>query len=90
MQRAGVESILGIRKEGDRLRVDPSIPKTWTEFDVTLRHGASRYDIHVENPEGVERGVMSASLDGDDIRGAPLSLPLVDDGATRRLVVRLG
>ena len=90
MQRAGVESILGVRLEGDTLRVDPCIPKNWTGFDVSLRHGASRYDIRVDNPDGVERGVVSVSIDGDDSHVEPRSLPLVDDGITRRVNVRMG
>jgi cyclic beta-1,2-glucan synthetase len=90
MQRAGVEGILGIRLEGDTLRVNPCIPKGWTGFDVSLRHGASRYDICVENPSGVERGVVSVSVDGDDIHGIPAILQLCADGRTRRVAVRMG
>jgi len=90
MQRAGVESILGIRLEGNWLCVDPCIPKAWTGFDIALRHGASRYEIHVENPESVENGVIFAALDGNEVNANPLRLPLADDGAMHRLVVRLG
>jgi cyclic beta-1,2-glucan synthetase len=90
MQRAGVESILGVRLEGGVLCIDPCIPKAWTGFDVSLRHGASRYDIRVENPDGVERGVAFASLDGATIPTSPLRVALCDDGAIRRIVVRLG
>lgn len=86
MQRAGVEEILGIRKEGDRLHVDPCIPKGWTGFDVSLLHDASRYDICVENPLGVERGVVSVSVDGEDLD----CVPLCADGRARRVVVRMG
>ncbi|MBB4199779.1 glycosyl transferase [Rhodoblastus sphagnicola] len=89
MQRAGLESILGVRREGDTLHVDPCIPKSWSSFEVTLRHGDSSYEIRVENPDGVERGVVSASIDGE-VNLEPRGLPLVDDGATRRVVVRLG
>ena len=64
MQRAGIESILGLRLEGDRLCVDPCIPKEWPGFEASLQHGSSRYEIRVENPEGVEHGVVCASVDG--------------------------
>ncbi len=90
MQRAGVESILGMRLEGDRLCVDPCIPNDWPGFTLSLRHGSSRYEICVENPDAVERGVVFAALDGEEVDVRPLSLPLADDGATRRLVIRLG
>ena len=32
MQRAGVESILGLRLRGDALELDPCIPKSWPGF----------------------------------------------------------
>ena len=50
MQRAGVESILGLRVRGDVLELDPCIPKDWPRFEMTLRHRSARYEIVVENP----------------------------------------
>jgi cyclic beta-1,2-glucan synthetase len=90
MQRAGVESILGLRLAGDTLHLDPCIPKAWPGFEIVLRHGAARYEIRVDNPEGAGRGIASAMLDETSITARPLRLILVDDGATHRLAVRLG
>ncbi|MDR3448543.1 MAG: glycosyltransferase 36 associated protein, partial [Alphaproteobacteria bacterium] len=90
MQRAGLESILGMRLEGDCFCVDPCIPKTWAGFELTLRRGSSRYEIRVENPAGVERGVVFAAMDDAEIAAQPPRLPLVDDGAAHRIVIRLG
>jgi cyclic beta-1,2-glucan synthetase len=90
MQRTGVESILGLRIEGGTLRLDPCIPRSWPGFEMKLRHGASRYDIVVENPRGVQRGVASAELDGVTVVARPLSVSLKDDGAIHRIQVRLG
>ena len=89
MQRAGVESILGLRIEGSTLRLEPCIPRSWPRFEIMLRHGASRYEIVVD-PQGVQRGVAAAELDGMTIPVRPLSVPLKDDGAVHRLQVRLG
>ena len=90
MQRAGVESILGLRIEGKMLRLDPCIPRSWPRFEITLQHGTSRYEIVVENPKGVQRSVVSAEFDGATIVAMPLSVSLMDDGAIHRLHVRLG
>ena len=90
MQRAGVESILGMRLQGDVLRLDPCIPKTWSGFEISLRYRSSRYEITVENPASVERGVAFAAVDETNIADRPLRLQLKDDGVTHRLLVRLG
>ena len=89
MQRAGIESILGLHVQGSSLRLAPCIPRTWPGFEVTLRHGSATYEIRVENPDGRESGVRTAKLDGKAIDGRPLIIPLIDDGATRRLCVVL-
>jgi cyclic beta-1,2-glucan synthetase len=90
MQRAGVESILGLRIEGGALHLSPCIPGSWPRYEISLRHGASRYEITVDNPHGVQRGVASAELDGVTVTARPLAVALADDGAVHRLVVRLG
>ena len=90
MQRAGIESILGLRVERTSLYLDPCIPNVWPGFELTLRHGSARYEILVENPDGVGRGIASAQLDEQTILERPLRLPLADDGLTHRLRVRLG
>ena len=69
---------------------DPCIPKSWPGFEIALQHGASRYEIVVENPQSVQRGVAAAELDGAMIAARPLSIPLKDDGTVHRLRVQLG
>ena len=90
MQRAGIESILGMRRRGDGLHLDPCIPKSWPGFTIFLRHGTSRYELQVDNPDGVGRGVVSATIDETRIVERPLHLTLVDDGRKHILKVRLG
>jgi cyclic beta-1,2-glucan synthetase len=90
MQRAGVESILGLRVRGDVLELSPCIATSWPQFEVTLRYRSARYEILVENPNGASRGIVSAELDGIAVLARPLRLTLADDGATHHVLVRLG
>ena len=90
MQRAGVESILGLRLQGEVLLLDPCISTAWPGFEMTLRHRSARYEIVVDNPNKVQRGVAFATIDGGIIAERPLRLLLKDDGITHRLFVRLG
>ncbi len=64
MQRAGIESILGLRIRGAGFDLDPCIPKSWAKYEMTLRRGSSYYEIVVDNPAGVNRGVSFAEMDG--------------------------
>lgn len=90
LYRAGLESLLGLRRRGDLLLVDPCVPRHWPGFRVTYRHGPTQYDIEVENPDGVSRGVAEAVLDGAPLPQGPVRLPLRTEGGVRRLRVRLG
>jgi cyclic beta-1,2-glucan synthetase len=55
-----------------------------------FRYHSARYDIAVENPRGVSRGVTGVELDGVALAGAGAPIPLKDDGATHRVRVILG
>ena len=90
LYRAGLESILGFRRRAGVLEIDPCIPKAWPRFEITFRHGSARYEIAVENPDGVSRGVTRVELDGEALPGRTTRIPLADDGATHRVRVVLG
>jgi cyclic beta-1,2-glucan synthetase len=90
LQRAGVESLLGLRFRGATLLIDPCIPKAWPKYEATLRYRTARYSIFVENPIGVCRGVVFACVDGVEITDRPLRVALNDDGGRHRVDVRLG
>lgn len=47
MHRAGVEGILGIRREGDCLVVAPCIPSAWPGFEATVTLGGAACRIEV-------------------------------------------
>jgi cyclic beta-1,2-glucan synthetase len=88
MYRAGLESILGLRRRGDTFVVDPCIPSSWPEYEIAWRVRSARYVITVSNPERQCRGVLEASLDGVAVDAG--AVPLVDDGRTHHLRVVLG
>jgi cyclic beta-1,2-glucan synthetase len=89
LYRAGLERILGFRKQGSALCIDPCIPRTWKSFEITYRHGGTLYRITVENPKGVCRGVSHVRLDGTLLSEEAL-VPLSDDGSQHRVQVLLG
>jgi cyclic beta-1,2-glucan synthetase len=90
MYRAGLESILGFRLRGAKLVLDPCIPKTWPSFGIQFRYHSARYDIRVENPRGVSRGIVRTELDGVTLPGNHAKILLADDGAAHDVRIVLG
>ncbi|MDR0680426.1 MAG: hypothetical protein LBG15_01040 [Dysgonamonadaceae bacterium] len=60
--------ILGIRPDYAGLTIDPCIPR-WERFTVNRRFRGKRMKIRVENPEKIEKGVKSITLNGKTIEG---------------------
>ncbi len=93
LYRAGVEALLGFRLQGERLRIDPCIPKHWAGFRIIYnrrgRQRLTRYEIVVENPDHVCRGLVGVNLDGK-ARPPENAIDLSDDGQTHSLRIVLG
>ena len=90
MYRAGIESILGLRLQGAFLLLAPCIPKHWPRFEIVFQYASTRYEIAVENPHGVSRGITRAEFDGQALPGNQVRVPLAQDGAIHRVRVVLG
>ena len=67
MYRAGLEWILGFRLRGEALLFDPCIPSSWRGYEITFKYHSARYEISVENPRRVSRGVTFVELDGETL-----------------------
>jgi len=87
MYRMLVESLLGLRREGDRLHIDPRVPDAWERWTVDWRHGRTRYHIEFVRKPGDAR-VADISVDGQLLPGC--SIDLVDDGSGHEVLVRFG
>jgi cyclic beta-1,2-glucan synthetase len=85
-----VEWILGFRLRGTSLIIDPCIPRAWPRYEIMFRYRSAHYEIAVENPAGVSRGVVRTELDGHPVEHVATGIPIVDDGATHRIRVVLG
>jgi cyclic beta-1,2-glucan glucanotransferase len=90
LYRAGIEAILGLRLQGAFLLLAPCVPNAWPRFEVVFKYRSARYEIAVENPHGVSRGVAQVDLDGKTLPGGPARVPLADDGLAHKLRVILG
>jgi cyclic beta-1,2-glucan synthetase len=85
MYRAGIEGILGIRREGAFFVVNPCIPSAWPGFEATVKVGSSHYDISIEAPSHRCRDVSCATLDGAPLSCANGQVRVALDGKPHRL-----
>jgi cyclic beta-1,2-glucan synthetase len=74
MYRLLTESLLGLQREGDLLRIRPCLPADWPEYGIQYRHGASIYLVQVTQ---VAEGPAVLRLDG--VARPDMAIPLVDD-----------
>jgi cyclic beta-1,2-glucan synthetase len=87
MYRAGLEGILGIRREGDFIVVDPCIPAEWSGYEATVKVGLTRYDIRVDTSAHGLGDTWQAVLDGSHICCAEGRVRVPLDGRTHSLRV---
>lgn len=89
MYRAGLEWLLGFRVRKQRLYLDPCIPKTWREYRIRFQYHSAVYEIHIENPKGVCKGVGRLEADSALLNPSE-GISLADDGQVHRVRAVLG
>jgi cellobiose phosphorylase len=85
---AGIRYILGIKKVGNKLNINPCIPSEWKEFQVEYKYLNTLYKIYVKNPKGVCLGVKRVVLDNNFIDNNEIIL--TNDEKTHIIEVELG
>jgi cyclic beta-1,2-glucan synthetase len=88
MYRVWTEEMLGIKKRGDRLFIDPVIPDWWDGFKVTLRQGEAVYLIDIQNPDHIQKGIAWIDLDGRRLKDE--YIPLESEPVKHIVQVRMG
>jgi cellobiose phosphorylase len=78
MYRLLVESLLGRRREGDMLWLEPCIPADCPQYVVTDRDHSSRY-------RNVVRASPTPALRIDGVQVSDACIALHDDGATHEV-----
>ena len=71
--KTGIENILGFRKQGNQLTLEPRVPTEWQEFTIRYHYGSALYIIRYQRT-----GTPNAT---------PNVVNLVDDGQTHEVVI---
>jgi cyclic beta-1,2-glucan glucanotransferase len=87
MYRAGLEAILGLKRRGAVLVIEPCLPPEWTRVDVTYRVGGTTYEIAVDADCATPRQVAHVTVDGAEAPDG--AVRLVDDGGRHAVAVAM-
>ena len=86
LYRLMIESLLGVNREGDRLRITPCIPAHWPGYSITYRFGQTTYHLDIiQQASASHAAAIQVSLNGQPQDDA--SFALVDDQAEHRVDV---
>ncbi|HET9589898.1 MAG TPA: glucoamylase family protein [Anaerolineales bacterium] len=88
MTRLVVEKVLGLRREGNTLRIEPCIPADWREYEIRYRFGRTIYHLRVENSPGAEIDAAKMTMDGKTLKAREIALE--DDSREHNVLITLG
>jgi cyclic beta-1,2-glucan synthetase len=88
MYQAAIRGLLGLRRGGDTMSVNPCIPAVWPHYSLEWTIGRTQYRFSVSNPDHRSQGVASATLDGVAVNAQ--AIPFADDGAVHEVTIVLG
>ncbi len=87
MYRLLIETLLGINREGDRLRLVPRMPAAWNTYKVHYRFRQTVYHITFTRQAAETMAAPQLLLDGVLLAGE--LLPLIDDQREHRVDFRI-
>jgi cellobiose phosphorylase len=85
--RGMCEGILGVRRDYEGLRIQPSFPADWDSAEITRQFRGAAYHVVICNPDHLAQADVRITVDGHQIKGN--LLPDYHDGRTHEVTVRL-
>ena len=83
-----IETLLGLNPGADKLRLDPRLPRDWTDCKIHYRHRETLY--HIAITKTAPEAVRLAAVTVDGVAQLDLAIPLIDDHAEHTVAVELG
>ena len=80
--KVGVQDILGIKKHGDKLKINPNIPISWDSYKAVYRYKDTEYNIEV-----IKKDKDKTIFDGKEIISS--TIKLVNDKKTHTITIHL-
>lgn len=85
---AGFENILGIKKKGDILYINPCIPQEWESYYISYKYKETLYNINIYNPEHKSTGLKTIYNDNNFV--STNEIKMINDGETHSVDLIIG
>jgi cellobiose phosphorylase len=82
------QHILGVYPTHKGLSINPCVPKDFGDFELTRKFREGTYNIKVVNPDNVEKGIKSITVDGQSVDGCVI--PYVAGKESYDVLVTMG
>ncbi|RKI84598.1 glycosyl transferase [bacterium 1xD42-87] len=82
------QHILGVYPTHQGLSINPCVPKGFGDFTLTRQFREGTYNIKVVNPDNVEKGIKSLTVDGKSVEGC--IVPYVAGKTEYDIIVTMG
>ena len=82
-----VEGILGMRPDFYGLKIAPSVPSDWEEFEIEKDFRGKHLSIKVKNPNHAESGCVKLSVNGNVVEGDYVPYDIMTDNTDIELVM---
>ena len=80
--------ILGVKPSYNGLAINPCIPSAWNGFKMTRKFRGATYNIEIENPMNVSKGVKTIFVNGVEIEST--IIPILEENKTHTIKVIMG
>ena len=85
--KVAIEEILGFKKKGKTLTIEPKTNSKWSEFEIKYKYLNTNYLIKVTNPNNLASGKVAIKMDGKKIKDNIIKL--VDDKKNHKISVNI-
>ncbi|TVR79983.1 MAG: glycosyltransferase 36 [Chitinophagaceae bacterium] len=93
MYRVALESVLGLRLNGDSILLKPSISESWPGYsiDLVLDDDTTTYHIQIDNPDGLQSGLLEGTVDGENVqfKDSTAMIPVKKDQLKHEVLLRI-
>jgi cellobiose phosphorylase len=87
MYRLLIETLMGLRLEGDRMQLAPRFPEQWARCKIHYRYRQTPYSVTISRSTHGLPGISQTFLDGKELTDG--IIPLVDDHREHSIEMRL-